>query len=62
MEIDLYPLAWQTLAKLIAQSLERDNFTGEARTHLVDALDAITEALEDEAEAQALRASYPEGF
>lgn len=62
VEIDLYPLAWQTVAKLIAVALERDNFDPQTRTYLLDALAEITSALEDEAERQHLDRSYPEGF
>ena len=62
MEIDLYPLAWQAVAKLIAQAIERDNLDPQSRVYLVDALSEITSALEDEAEAQHLARSYPEGF
>lgn len=61
MEIDLYPLAWQAVAKLIAQAIERDNLDTQTRTYLVDALAEITSALEDEAERQHLDRSYPEG-
>jgi hypothetical protein len=61
MEIDLYPLAWQAVAKIVAQSLERDNLDSQTRVYLVDALTEITAVLEEEAERQHLDRSYPEG-
>lgn len=61
IEIDLYPLAWQAVAAVLRTALKRDNLDSQTRVYLVDALDVITEALEEEAERQALRVSYPEG-
>lgn len=62
MNIDLYPLAWQAVAKLIAQALEHNTLDSQTRVYLLDALDEITSNLEDEAERQHLDRSYPEGF
>lgn len=52
MEIDLYPLAWQAVAATLRKTLDRDNLDPQTRVYLVDALDVLTEALNDEAERQ----------